>query len=367
MRKNPFGPDIPKSETPQNLADETQVTAKEHSMESNAQSFAISSGKKAIIYKTDFDQSVKDQIIQIETSLQNIKAITTQEEANGANAILKQAKGIIKLVEAAGKQMRAVISVAIDEIKAHETEVISDFQKKVEIVNQSITTFQKNEIEKARLKQEEINRKKAEELEAAERERKRISAIRENISEFQTSVMRAAAKATFADIDELIDRLAKYKLEESSYQEFIEEAKIMYQNCVVIFQDRKKELMQLESLKKQNAEKAAQLEAEQKKNAELAAQAQENRAEQERDKIADAHLNEVANIQMDSELKNAIAEPSIKGISKIWKFKTESVNMSVLPAEYHTFDSDKIKKAIKEGVREIPGVEIYQDIINVSR
>lgn len=49
---------------------------------------------------------------------------------------------------------------------------------------------------------------------------------------------------------------------------------------------------------------------------------------------------------------------SVKGITKTWTHSI--VNESLIPREYLVVDSSKITKAIREGVREIPGVSIFQ-------
>jgi hypothetical protein len=41
--------------------------------------------------------------------------------------------------------------------------------------------------------------------------------------------------------------------------------------------------------------------------------------------------------------------------------------MKLLPDEFKTYDEKKIKEAIANGAKEIPGVKIEQKIINQSR
>ncbi|MFT3679816.1 MAG: hypothetical protein QM791_06145 [Ferruginibacter sp.] len=48
----------------------------------------------------------------------------------------------------------------------------------------------------------------------------------------------------------------------------------------------------------------------------------------------------------------------IKGITKTWTYEIE--NASLVPAEYLVVDEAKVKKAIAEGARTIPGIKIFQ-------
>ncbi len=55
----------------------------------------------------------------------------------------------------------------------------------------------------------------------------------------------------------------------------------------------------------------------------------------------------------------AFGPSKVKGLTKRWVFEIENVGM--VPREYLQVDEKKIREAITAGVRDIPGVRIYQD------
>ena len=48
-----------------------------------------------------------------------------------------------------------------------------------------------------------------------------------------------------------------------------------------------------------------------------------------------------------------------KSIKKVWTF--EILDPNIIPIEYRTVDEKKIRQAMLNGIREIPGVKIYQE------
>lgn len=65
-----------------------------------------------------------------------------------------------------------------------------------------------------------------------------------------------------------------------------------------------------------------------------------------------------------AQIKNAIAEPvapvtqTQTGVKKVWTYEIE--NGGLIPREYLVLNSAAIKLAIADGVREIPGIKIFQ-------
>jgi hypothetical protein len=105
---------------------------------------------------------------------------------------------------------------------------------------------------------------------------------------------------------------------------------------------------------------------EQDEKAALLKQQALEKAQQEEQQQSENFQNEVANIQMTSELQQSLnTKPA--NIMERWVFDETTIDMSLLPADFHTFDKAKIKEAIKNGCREIPGVVIRKELSNVSR
>lgn len=63
----------------------------------------------------------------------------------------------------------------------------------------------------------------------------------------------------------------------------------------------------------------------------------------------------------------AAQAPKVAGVtvSKVWKW--ELVDPSQVPSEYWSIDASKLDAALKNGVREIPGVRVYEDARVIAR
>lgn len=97
------------------------------------------------------------------------------------------------------------------------------------------------------------------------------------------------------------------------------------------------------------------------------AQAEQKRLDEEQKRIeaealAKAKEENVSEVQVpvvNTATKTQRGEVATTTIKKVWKW--EPVDISLTPHEYLAFDGGKIAQAIRDGVREIPGVKIYQD------
>jgi hypothetical protein len=78
--------------------------------------------------------------------------------------------------------------------------------------------------------------------------------------------------------------------------------------------------------------------------------------------MAEAHRVDPVVVQELQELKSqqavVVAETPKNSITKVWSY--ELLDLNAVPREYLTIDDTKVKTAIKSGVREIPGILIYQ-------
>jgi hypothetical protein len=323
-------------------------------------------GSKGIIIKKEFNAELQKNIDALEIELQGIKDIKSQADAQTANATLKKAKTLLKGLEAERKLMTSVLDDEKSDTMRYEKTISDNLQALVLAVNNGLTIFQREEDRKAREAQELIERQKREALKKAQDEANRIGRIKTMINEFERNVLNRIHSSTIDDIDANIAKLASVKLTAETYAEFLPDAQIMYQSCVTKFNERKVELMRLAEAEKKNFEAAQnqRLELEQKQKREM--DQQNEKAEMAKRETNDKLMEDVSNIQMETELKNAMV-PQAKGVQKPWVFDEENIDLSLLPLEFHTFDKKKIKEAIGLGARDIPGVKIYQEIRNVSR
>ncbi len=372
MKHNPFGESVPqgpiKDASPAKI-NEVNIAIENSQIVDHLRSGGsiqlVPKGSKGLIIKKEFNQDLLDKIEEITIELKSVGAIKikTQDDAAKVNAVLKKAKALLsKGLENDRKLMTSVLDGEKVEIMNYERTISQPVQVLVDILNNACTEFQRDEDRKAKELQDKIDKEKREKIDAAQKETNRISGIKGLIIEFEGSVMNAIHSATIDDVDEKIKQLAGIKLTDESYMEFLPEAEIMYQSCVTKFNERKGELMRLAQAGKDT--ESLRLQMQQKQEREQ--QQQDQKAQDLQRESQDKLLEDASNIQMESELKTAMI-PQAKSVQKPWIFDEEKIDMKLLPLEFHTFDKKKIKEAISSGAREIPGVEIFQDIRNVSK
>lgn len=91
-----------------------------------------------------------------------------------------------------------------------------------------------------------------------------------------------------------------------------------------------------------------------------------HKAEQERKDKEQAELDKKAlesgqsetKVEVVNDIKTQRGDVSTTTVKKVWTYEVEDENL--LPREYMKPDETKISKAVREGVREIKGVKIYQ-------
>lgn len=389
MKRNPFGT---KPEKEENVLPETEVTAKNSFIPSlpvaqvpeadvnfiqavekiktilpeGVQFQLVPKGAKGIIVKKEFNLDIKNKIEELTSELQTIGGISSQDDAVKANVSLKKAKTLIKTLSAERLLMTSVLDEEKADTMSYEKAITENLQNLVNVINNNITIFQTAELEKAKKAQEAIDKKKREELAAAQAETDRIAKIKNLMLEFEKNVLNAIHSSTVKTVDERITQLNTFDFNEKVYQEFLPEAQILLQSLKAKFQERKVELMKLAEAEKTNKEAAEKMRIEQEEKARIEKENQTAKAELVQQETQDQLQESVSNIQMESEFKGAMV-PKAKGISLPWVFDEETIDMALLPIEFHTFDKKKIKEAISAGLHEIPGVKIYQKVTNVSR
>lgn len=355
-------------ETPKTLAKATPEAVNELQahIEKGSTVQIVPKGYKGLIIRKEISPELKQNVDEVTNRLVNLQAIVSQETASAANVVLKAAKGLIKKLEDERKKMDELLNEEKDHNKSIEASIVGQLATLTTIVNKKITDFQVEEERKANERAKELQRQKDEELLAAQKERDRVTNIKNMILKFETSVVNAANGATLATIDTLISQLKNTNLKAETYQEFLSEAQTMYNNSVVKMENRKAELIKYAELEKQNKEQAALLKKQQEEKAEADRKALEEKQAAIVEETKDAELNAVANVQMTHELKTSM-NVGAKGVQKRWTFEEETVDIKLLPEEFLTYDKEAIRKAIAAGRHEIPGVKIYQKTINVSR
>lgn len=126
--------------------------------------------------------------------------------------------------------------------------------------------------------------------------------------------------------------------------------------------ERQKELKRIEDERKTAEAEAARKLAEQKAEAESVAMFMSAddavRAEIVAEAESERTHNEIATVhKLQTKEANNM---KVSGSRKVWKF--DLVDFSKIPREYLTLSETAVREAIKNEVREIPGLNIYQDV-----
>lgn len=335
MRKNPFG-DTP---SPSITVPSAEVTT-----------------------APNFNPALVTQINVLEHELLSIKAIQDQEDADKANAVLKKSKQLIVSINTERKMLTAPLDAAKKQIMEYESKIVGKLQNLTEAVNESVRQFLLREQKHRQEAEAKIEADKQAELMRQNALIERERALRDKLFAFESDVNHAINSATVHNISEKIDFLKRIQITGKAWAEYVHDAEMLREKLLDKMMARSAELYKAEKLAGPERERQA---------AEAAIrQAEEASALQEK-RMAEAQAAHEAQqaaaiaLQQEAEWKQA-AQGKQRG-TKRWVFDEETIDLALLPAEFHTFDKAKIKAAIAEGRTDIPGVKIYQDIINVSR
>lgn len=316
-------------------------------------------------FTPNFAPELKAQIDTAINELAAIGAIQSQDDVVKANAHLKIAKVIVKRVEEERKAMTSILDEAKKQAMAKEKEITSSLLIAIDKANTAIVEFQREVARKEAERLAEIERKRKEEEAKIEAERKAEAALVQRVSDMKSGLLKAYTEATLATIDSYIARAKSLKVTEDQYGRFCGEIQSLISEYQVKFETRKAELIALEKLELSNKQAADDLRAKQQYEAAKEAEriAEQKKAEDQRIRFEQAE--KLANAQMTSEFAETQIISEKSNVRKVWKF--EVVNLALVPANFLTIDDAKVKAAIAEGAREIPGLKIFQDIQNVAR
>ncbi len=291
------------------------------------------------------------RITEVEDKLKALPPIKTQADADAANKVLKESKGLIKLISAERMEITRPINEVIDYIIGMEKSAVSTLAAMTDIKNKNLTDFAR---EQDRLAEQERERIKKEAADKAASEQARVSCIVELIGKFKKSAYKAISECTLETIDAKIKGLSSLKFDPKIYQEFMDQIEALRPVLLEKLAEKRIDLQRMADLAKIDANKAAQ--------EEIAAKQREKDA---LENAETAKMNVALNTQMEAELLESTVQGG-KSVQRPWVFKGVLSLMDV-PFEFLTVDEKKVKEAIKAGRHSIKGLEIIQDIRNVSK
>lgn len=299
-----------------------------------------------LFYSTELRPELIERIKSIEVKLLEVKAVTDQASADAANAVLKEAKGLVKTVEAEALDARRPFNEIAAQIKSAETKALSNISTMVSRWNSALTEFAKEQ-ERKRLEREAQIRREAEEKAKAETDR--VNSIISLKNKFYADAIRTInGIQTVEEAEQKKNNLVNLKFSESAYQEYLPQ-----------MEELRPEL--LERIEAKRLSIVNQIEIDTKAQQEELERIQ---AEGEAEKTH-ATMNVLANTEMEASLKTSLVEGA-KSVQKRWKLKGV-LDITKVPIEYLQVNEKAVSEAIKNGNYSIPGLIIEQEISNVSR
>jgi hypothetical protein len=320
-------------------------------------------GCKAIIVKQEFSPEITTQIDLCIHELKKITSVQTAEEAAELNAVLNKANKIVKNVGAERLGMTRVLDDVKSEIMSEEKRRLASIQAVIQVQTLLVTQFQQREAARIKAENDKIQKERDEKMRKEQEEINREATIKNWFLSLDKTIQIALIDSEIDNVDSLISEVSLIPIPDCIN---IKTAKAA---IAVGMEQLKARKEQLEKIAQASAANAASLQAIQdKQNAAAKAKIEAIAIQEETIEMesTEALQSAALNIQMDAELKTAQLGKQ-KGVQKVWVFEEETIDLSLLPLEFHTFDKAKIKAAIASGRTEIPGVTIKQDIRNVAK
>lgn len=313
----------------------------------------------AVLIKKSFEPVIISRREALERELQelSLKPLKNDKDIEFANKGLRAGKRFIKEIEEERKKITRVLDDKAKDLINYERDFIKSIVDLVTLVNNNILKRQLEIKEEQRKEQERL----AKEREAALAEANRVARIKDLLFRFETNAITKLAEANINNIDDLISTLNAYNPSHAEYAEFLSEAQEIKARLLNKFSEKKNALQQLQAAELSRSKEAEEIKARLEEMQARELQASAEKAQQ----IAEEHFDNVTSIQMVTELKQSQTVKPAKGLQVRWDF--EITDPHAVPIEYLSPDPDKIKQAIKDGVREIPGIKIFEKHINVSR
>jgi hypothetical protein len=199
---------------------------------------------------------------------------------------------------------------------------------------------------------------------------KRIDAKRKDVTAEASDFVKAVNGFCKDYMDRLADvvTITKKKISSYQYQQELERRKqeeAARKAAEELQAKLKAEAEEANRKAREEARKKAEEEARAKKASEAEIEAARKKAEEEAAKHEIAAPTVVAPVMPAQEKVTRTETGAAAHIRKVWK--AEILSAADIPREYCSPDIKKINDAIKMGVREIPGVRIYEDQTTVFR
>lgn len=303
-----------------------------------------------------FGDDVKGQVLTITEQLNTLPIIKDVETCNQADIILKTATKMVKDIST----IRLTITKPLDDRKSEimdaEKMMVNPLKNAIEKISSNVLLFKKEMERQAEAKRKELERQAEERQKLIDEQLKKKEDQRNLVLQFKEKGIIAINNSTLANIDGINITLSSYQITPELFGESVPDAMNVKLELHGLIEKRKQLLIEAEN----NNEAKLKLETE-------AAAAQEN-LNKEKETAAIQTTTDQMNASFDNELNKGAAMAGIQtasGVKKVWV--VEVINAAAIPKDYLCIDEAKIKAAIRDGEREIPGLRIYQDIQRTGR
>lgn len=326
-----------------------------------------------------FDKAKAEVKKQID--LCNQIEVKTDQDCEVARGTLKQAIETKSLIEYKRKELVQPHLEAQRSINDYAKELSLPLEAAIATGKKKVLEYEQ-EKERKRLEELAALEKIRREREAAERaERERAEYYKAKLRKLDEDAIKGMHRCeTVKQIDDFIQALRMYSTSEKQFAEFASDAaelkKALLERAAMHRDFLKKQEMQkaeterLKGIEREQAELRAAQEAEANKIREEieAIEREKARMEKEKREREEMEAEEIRKAIEAKEEEGRIKElekQKAKNIRKDWAF--EVINHNQVPREFLTVDEAKVKTAIKNGVRSITGIAIYQKDVAVIR
>jgi hypothetical protein len=322
----------------------------------------------------------KSEIAKV-ISTNQFDSVKTESVAELVKGNIKSATEIKKGIEATRVELKKPYleaGAAIDEIAKELTLPLDQF------INQEKSKILSFEQEKERKRLEDLriieDRRKAREAEER-KEKERVETINRKLISFEQEGIRSIQSAeTVASIDKVISSIKMYSISETAFMEFLNAAlstkkalldkAALHRIYLISREDQQKEAARLDGIAKEQAELKTRQDEQARKLREESERIDREKRDLELKKQQDARERDriAAQAREDISLREKQKELSsqkMKNVRKNWEF--EILNLEEIPREYLVLDDKKVRQAIHSGIRNIPGLRIYQADLVVVR
>lgn len=302
-----------------------------------------------------FPDEIKSKVLTLTAAIQTITTITDEPSRALAESKTKEASVLVKSIADSRMKLTRPLDERKKEIMDLEKSIVAPLQTAIETASKFLTAYAQK-LERDRIERERKLKEEAAEKFRIEQDKIRLEAqYKEKVLTFKSTSINAINGATLGTIDNIANVLSDYQVA-GKFGVYEFEAVIVKLELMQLCEARRELLIDAFT----NPEAQLALEhSKQESEAKLIEESQDLKMETSL-KEQDAAIN----IDIDRQAKEAVI-PMASGMRKVWEW--ELLELGDVPLQYLCLDETAVRKAIMEGVRDIPGLKISQELKRSGR